>query len=424
MDHNSYPLLTRRRQLQALGDLLSGREPEIGAPQFTPPYNEIYQAIINASAGDGYTALMHLKLAQPEWSDTIEEIFRVEPGAGLRHPPLKELEDQLGQTEWLWPEWLPAGHLSLLAASPGVGKTYVALDLARRVTDGLAAPDQAALNCRQRHNVIYVDAEDFLPIVHERVQAWQMDTRRFFPLRRPSRDLLDLSAPWHQDRLLDMAYDLAPALIIVDSLSTVNRRGENNIEDLREILGFFIDLAQHFNCAVIVIHHLRKPPRGLVTQPISMHDLRGSGHLVAMARTIMAMDVLKTGPDDDPNGPRLLKLLKSNLGKIPRPLAVHFDPVADSTVVQLRYEQLDQWHNESTTTLTEQCADWLVSLLTAEPQPYAVIREAAREAGFKENVLQNARRQLGGQITDTVGPRRKGNKWQFVRPEATAPPDP
>ncbi len=66
-----------------------------------------------------------------------------------------------------------------------------------------------------------------------------------------------------------------------------------------------------------------------------MHDLRGSGHLVAMARSILGMELLKTGGVDDPNGPRLLKVLKTNLGKYPKPLSVEFEECADNTGIAI-----------------------------------------------------------------------------------------
>src|SRR5258707_1253868 len=46
--------------------------------------------------------------------------------------------------QWLWPGWLPAGKLTLLAGSPGTGKTTLALALAAAITRGSEWPDGAA----------------------------------------------------------------------------------------------------------------------------------------------------------------------------------------------------------------------------------------------------------------------------------------
>ena len=45
-------------------------------------------------------------------------------------------------TDWLWPNRIPLGKLTLIAGYPSSGKTAIALDVAARVSRGAAAPDQ------------------------------------------------------------------------------------------------------------------------------------------------------------------------------------------------------------------------------------------------------------------------------------------
>src|SRR5580704_1322441 len=62
--------------------------------------------------------------------------------------------------EWLWPGWLAAGKLHLMAGMPGVGKSFVTCDLAARITTGKLWPDgsAAAPVC----DVIFLSGEDGL----------------------------------------------------------------------------------------------------------------------------------------------------------------------------------------------------------------------------------------------------------------------
>ena len=45
-------------------------------------------------------------------------------------------------TDWLWPNRIPLGKLTLIAGYPSSGKTSIALDIAARVSRGAPAPDQ------------------------------------------------------------------------------------------------------------------------------------------------------------------------------------------------------------------------------------------------------------------------------------------
>ena len=58
--------------------------------------------------------------------------------AGLQ--PLDSLIQQ--PPDWLWPNRIPLGKLTLIAGYPSSGKTSIGLDIAARVSRGAAAPDQ------------------------------------------------------------------------------------------------------------------------------------------------------------------------------------------------------------------------------------------------------------------------------------------
>ena len=44
--------------------------------------------------------------------------------------------------QWLWPERIPFGYVTLLVSDPGAGKSLVALDVAARVSTGRSWPDE------------------------------------------------------------------------------------------------------------------------------------------------------------------------------------------------------------------------------------------------------------------------------------------
>jgi hypothetical protein len=58
-------------------------------------------------------------------------------------PILIRLSDvQPRPLEWLWPGRIPIGKLTLIAGDPGLGKSFVTLDMAGRVSRGTPWPDR------------------------------------------------------------------------------------------------------------------------------------------------------------------------------------------------------------------------------------------------------------------------------------------
>jgi len=232
-------MLTERRQQQAIVDLIHGLEPELDYDELTKPYRKLWQEVQDClehgyDPHDIHQELYRFKLSEAgeKLANIVDAILVAEPGSRPTYASLAEIGPDLPQTTWFWQAWIPRGLLTLLAAWPGVGKTYLALDLARRVITNLPTPDESSFVLKTGR-VIYVDAEDFLPDIYERALVWGMDLDKFYPIRRPPRDLIDMSRPQYQDPLIDMCFDLQPDLVIVDSLSSVNARGENNIDAIK-----------------------------------------------------------------------------------------------------------------------------------------------------------------------------------------------
>ena len=127
----------------------------------------------------------------------------------------------------------------------------------------------------------------------------------FLMLPRPN-DMLDFGRDEYKSQLHAMIQQIDPELIIVDSLSSVSTKGENNIEDIRGIMGYFNEIASTYNVGLVLIHHLRK--RGgqqmQLDAALSIDDFRGSSHIIAMSRSVMGLSVVQASPDDQHNGPR------------------------------------------------------------------------------------------------------------------------
>jgi hypothetical protein len=402
-------------QIDRIVDKLVGRELGIVRPgDLDEPWWTIYRRVrpvddLHQAEAELWKATVGLK----DRSALAEAVLLALPDSQeLRsHPSLADVAEDLPPVDWLWPGWIPRGMLTLLGAAPGAGKSLLALDLARRIIHDRPFPDGApSLGCSG--NIVYVDAEAVPQIKNEQALAWGMDRSRLYLLLPPEvYGMIDLGQVAHQDRLLEMVSDLKPELVVVDSLSSITVKGENNVEDVRQVLGFLTALAREYRLGLLLIHHLRKRAKGASpTAPITIDDFRGSGHIVAMARSVIAMSIIQTGPEPDQSGPRRLQVAKTNLCPSPPPLGITFEETGAGAPL-LHYGQSPTPYRRPTQ--VDRCADWLQTTLHEAGQPLKPrdLLALARDAGFTRGIVYAARKRLEGIIVDTDRKMSPDNAW-------------
>ena len=91
--------------------------------------------------------------------------------------------------DWLWPNRIPLGKLTLIAGYPSSGKTAIALDIAARVSRGAAAPDQP--------DAPFPSAPVVLALLDGNPKADVLPTLRLFGADLERVYLADLLSPTH-----------------------------------------------------------------------------------------------------------------------------------------------------------------------------------------------------------------------------------
>lgn len=333
---------------------------------------------------------------------------------GERFVPLEEMDGQLGAVEWLWPGWIPRGMVTVLAAAPGIGKSLVALDLARRLLAGETWPDGTPQAGAGR-SVILVDAEGIPTVINERAKAWGMDRRRLYLMRPPKpAHVINLTDTRHFARLAQMAGKLRPALVVVDSLSAATAGGESSLKQARLVLTLLGAMAEGLNAGMLVIHHLRKgAPRG--GQQAGAGELRGTSHLSAAARSVMTLVPVRPGARE-----LRLEVVKSNLCEPPPPLYVAIAAgEGGAPVLRTQVHPTEETECEAGLLAGEAqglCARWLVAYLAAAgPSRPRDAVTAAEEAGFSRRTVYRARQGLGERIEEVGrGLRDPGKVWRVA----------
>jgi hypothetical protein len=441
-----------RAQMRAIVDRLVGAPPETLLPPtaLDEPWRTIYRRITRA--GDRTEAELLIWRAVEGLEDghhLATSLVDLLPGdeAFTPFPSLAEISGQFPPVDWLWPSWIPRGLLTLFGGAPGAGKSLVALDLARRIIHGEPFPDGAPVPC-PGSNVLIVDAEGTPALLDQRARAWDLDRHRLFLMLAPNPGaLVDLAHPQQQLLLIKMCRSLRPALVVIDSLAAATTRGETSLQGARALLGFLSAVASRGRLAMLVVHHLRKPRRSghAVSAPqVVGDDLRGSSHLSAAARSVLALslparplaspllpvpgpaspgELASAGTSHPPgfDGLRRLEVVKTNLCRHPPPLGLIFEG-EDVPVPTLRYTEYVE--PPPPPTQADLCARWLLQYLAtagAPVRPADVVRAAA-EAGFPRRTVYRARQALAGAIVDLGNsPHDPKKRWTLAASPTPTP---
>ena len=404
-------MITKRMQIEAIMNALGGQETALDLDSFDRSARAVYQDLIklkDAPQQKRLEAFAHSMKSRPDVRWVAHTICEMEKGH--QYPSLAEIADDLSPVEWLWKDWIPKGMLSLLGAVPGAGKSYVALDLARRILAADVFPDGTPVLTRDA-KVLYVDAELVPQVINQRAQDWQMDRHRLFLMCPKPGEMMDLLQQRWKDELIEWVHVRRPALVMVDSLSRVSARGENNVQSVRGILSLLNSLAFDYQCGVLLIHHLRKRGRLDIHAAVALNDFRGSSHIGAISRSVLGLSIVQTGPVPDPDGPRQLEIVKSNLAPYPAPLGVRFVPLP-SGGVRLEYGAPPPPYQRPSKLV--RCMNWLKALLQQAGQPMKPreIIKLAEEAGFNRAMVYKAKRHLP-QICNTAGRGNPFTDWAW-----------
>jgi len=230
------------------------------------------------------------------------------------------LDEQFPETTWLWSGWIPRGYVTLLTGTPGVGKSGLALALARAYLTGGQWPDGTAVEGGDpaRRRVLWLETEDSHGILRDRCRAWQVPKKQVLlwgsdALARPDLDRRDTA-----ETLREVVADNGVGLVILDTLAGAHYQDENSA-NIKRTLHTLTSLAQSRDVAVVALHHLRKRQQA-EADGITLDRVRGSSAIAAAARVVMA--AWRPG---DRGSDVCFEIIKSNLGAAPPPVISSLD---------------------------------------------------------------------------------------------------
>jgi hypothetical protein len=311
---------------------------------------------------------------------------------GKRRLRARRLSDvAVRRMEWLIPDRVPVGTLTLLVGDPGRGKSLLTAEWGAQVTRGDSETGP--------RDAVFVTAEDSPgATVRPRLEAAGACIERIW---MPHDDEGDQSLwlPQDTDALGLLIAERRARLVVIDPLTAHLSSAVNSWQDqsVRTALTPLARLAEKHGCAVVVVAHLRKAPGNQ-----AIHQIGGSIGFPALARSVLVL-----AQDPVNRDRRILGQIKCNVGKLAPSLSYTVEQVgeqaSDGTTVNVPRLRLD---GESELTVEEllapakdagpvvEAADFLAGALADGPLPARLIRAEARKAGISNRTLDRAKEML------------------------------
>jgi hypothetical protein len=224
------------------------------------------------------------------------------------------------EVEWLMPDRVPLGKVTLFAGEAKLGKSFVTLDIAARVSQGDLLPGSDD-ECIPRGSVVLLSAEDDIAdTIKPRLEAAGADFDRIHALttlRLPNGKLarFNLSYLAHLERAIVRFADTK--LVIIDPITSYigARVDDHKASQLRDMIDPIKELAGRRKVAIVIVTHLNK-----AAGTKALNRVTGSGAYTALARS----NWLFVKDADDPHR-RLFLSAGTNLVEDPAGLAYRID---------------------------------------------------------------------------------------------------
>lgn len=304
----------------ALSRVVAGQELNGERERLSAPFRRMVDHL-DALALDARPAAWSAMLAVIDnWEALVQAAAKMDPlgpppdpesetGDDDRCATLAELRLLVSNTAWPWPGWLAGGALNALAADPGVGKTTVGMELARRLWFGEPWPDGQENPFPTESRTLWIPGDRHYGQLIDLAGAYGLpDEAVMFnaPLSNAEAMNLELDDAAALDALKRRIVANRPAIVIVDTVGMTTSMNLCRPEDARDYFGPMMDMATQTETAFLVLTHLSKGGEAL------------GRRIVSACRTVWKI----TAPDPDGQRDRRRLWVDKSYGKPAPPLGM------------------------------------------------------------------------------------------------------
>ena len=223
---------------------------------------------------------------------------------------MSDVEEE--EITWLYQPYVPRGKVTICAAYPGTGKTYLLCYMTACVSTGRSFFNQAPFK-NNPGRAIYLTAEDGIgDTIKKRLRICGANMENIATVTQKTQ--LQFDSP----EIEDFMRDFKPDLMIFDPFQAyigaeINMNAPN---ETRDKLNRIADLAEKYDVAVVLICHFNKNGKGdAITRVLGSTDIMG------ICRSYIAL-----GPVPGEDDMKFMSHEKSSLAKRGKTILFEIDP--------------------------------------------------------------------------------------------------
>lgn len=351
-----------------------------------PPFREMARVLADAPDPVARAVLWDgMATALP---DLVLALSAVDPDAPApeafgqaSYATLADVARIVADQPWLWRGWLARGVLNVVASDPGIGKTRLGLDLARRLWHGLPWPDGQPNDLPPGTRTLWIQADQAFPEMLQAARDFRLPEEAVALGSSPDEPTgsLDLDDPEALQTLGERIQAAGPALVVIDTVGMTTARNLCRPEEARAFFAPVLELARSSRVAFLGLTHLSANKEAL------------GRRIVEKARVVAKMT--QPDPEGQPNRRRLW-VDKTAVTK-PPPLGITMGTSGNE------YDDIPPTEPDATPhrsgrapTKRDACKDWLAVRL-ATPRPVQDIRTDAKAKSYSADTLYSAKLALG-----------------------------
>ncbi len=301
---------------------------------------------------------------------------------------LKNMSDvKAERVEWLWPNKIPEGALTIISGDPGTTKSYLTQYIAAHVTNGTPWPDCPDEPVKKGSVIFIADEDDPAKIIRPRLDAHGADVNRVYILESVQvsgdREFFDLTR--HLDGIDNILSRIPDCrLLVLDPITAyLGSTNANSNAEVRAAITPLAALAAQQNVTIIGINHHNK------RQDLKyIHRGLGSTAFVAQARSVWAVVI-----DKDDTEARIFFPVKSNY--CINPTGLKFRIIDDAIEFDTEPWNGPDDAGKKTELRVDEAAKWLEEKLQPGMRLSCTLFEEAEEDGFGRDLLFRAKKKLG-----------------------------